>query len=1348
MADTAYRTMLESKRNQSMLITGESGAGKTENTKKVIQYLAHIAGRGGTEGKLEKKLLQANPLLEALGNAKTTKNNNSSRFGKFIKITFDKSGYISGASIVSYLLEKSRVVHQGKDERSFHIFYQMMAGMTNEEKRKYHLTVPEDFGFLNHSGCTSVRYMDDKKEYEHTRNALNILNFNEEDQHILFSVCAAICHLGNLPFEKESKSSDNCVINDKTSLEFAAELLQIDPVRLETSLIKPKIKVGGGKEVVQKHLDVVKASASRDALVKALYGRMFLWVVDKINKTLTVEPRDTFIGLLDIAGFEIFVHNSFEQLCINFTNEKLQQFFNHHMFTLEQEEYKREKIEWTWVDFGVDSQATIDLLEKKPNGIFPLLDEESVFPNATDQTFVNKLDKAHKGRHPKYFKDALGKSNVFIIRHYAGEVEYDTTAWLEKNRDPLETDLEVTINSSRSKLLTSFFSEFALNRSATELAGGRQAAAKKGAQFNTVGGAYKEQLGELMATLEATYPHFIRCILPNRDQVANKIDDDIVLMQLRCNGVLEGIRIQRQGYPNRMVYVNFLKRYYLIAPNVPRRASDTKAASKAIIDYLVAQNVVDQSQVQYGLTKIFFRVGELAKIEEAREKKIAAIIGSIQDASRGYVCRKLYKKTRERAIAGRVIQRNIRAWLDFKNWPWFLLYLKARQIAKRRNVEKEIEDRDAKIKDLQGNLDSLTKAKDQLSGDISSIKNKLETSEQQLREERLKANELEATNAELTGEQKKYKETLVDLQQEIQDLESQLGSANDRSTSLDKDLKDLEDQTEALVKEKNALEQIKLKQEEDIKELQAVLNAERDAVSDLRRVRTKFEEQVEDLSLNLDTELAAKDQLSKNRRQLESEIDAVNIKLDDENFKAEKLSKDFKQLQVDFKTLEDDLAVRGSELAKLNDANKQLSIELSDVKENLDKETKNRTGVEKSKKRLDEEVVALNEDLKNHGRRTTDLEKNLKKVLEELDETKFQLEDARSLIETLQGRSALSGEEVTKLQEELEQIRAKLKQVDAQKTNVENDLADFKDKLDIELRNNSGIARDKRSFEDELAKLKIKLDDEKRKNVTASKNEARLKGKETDLQSKLDAELSKKRETESKCRTLENEITDLELEIQSEKKLRDRMEQGRKDLDQKLIKLQVQFQDLEAFRNQNERASKDLQVEIEQLEHKLNDAKDEVEAQNLEKRKEEDRIDELETKIDSFDSERSSLKKEQHDLFGQIKNLQSDVESAETKAASLLKDNRKLLIEIDDLRAKIEDANRDAQRAEKMKRDSENDLFDVKDAIDNTGELILRTSEALKISGKEIGKLREVNEELADKLIQMAKKMKHQTGAL
>jgi len=449
------------------LVTGESGAGKTENTKRVIQYLARVAGESHkvgqiATGSLDDRLLRANPLLEALGNATTIKNDNSSRFGKFIKITFtQRDGLISGGSIVSYLLEKSRVVGRGSNERSFHIFYQMLSGMDVQKKATYWLTQAEDYKYLNETKLLA-KTVDDVKEYGDSLKAMEVLGFDEDEREIIFAVVATILHLGNLEFSGEDIARiDNAeIITDKV-----ASLLGVDGRMLIDALLHPRIVAGaakGGKqEKIKRDFNPIQAAASRDALVKALYGRLFLWIVDKINQSLRVKPTHKFIGILDIAGFEIFKHNSFEQLCINFTNERLQQFFNLHMFELEQAEYQREGIFWKIENFGMDGRATIDLIGARPKGILVLLDEDNNRGSEDDVAYTRKVNEAHKN-HPKFAHSALAGSLEFTLKHYAGDVAYDTTEWLTKNKDPLENDLEECIRASRKKVLGNLFADFAL----------------------------------------------------------------------------------------------------------------------------------------------------------------------------------------------------------------------------------------------------------------------------------------------------------------------------------------------------------------------------------------------------------------------------------------------------------------------------------------------------------------------------------------------------------------------------------------------------------------------------------------------------------------------------------------------------------------------------------------------------------------------------------------------------------------------------------------------------------------------------------------------------------------------
>lgn len=454
--------LLLDREDQSILCTGESGAGKTENTKKVIQYLASVASskpRTSTStlhtGELEQQLLQANPILEAFGNAKTVKNDNSSRFGKFIRINFDASGFIAGANIETYLLEKSRTIRQAVDERCFHIFYQLLNGASDPQTQEFLLEDVKNYTFLTH-GNVPVPGVDDALEFSNTCQAMSIMGLQPEDLSAIFRVVSAVLLFGNMKFKQE-RNSDQATLPDNTDAQKVSHLLGLNVTEMTKAFLKPRLKVG--RDYVTKAQTKEQVESAVEAIAKACYERMFKWLVHRINRSLdrTKRQGSSFIGILDIAGFEIFELNSFEQLCINYTNEKLQQLFNHTMFVLEQEEYQKEGIEWRFIDFGLDLQPTIDLIEK-PMGILALLDEECWFPKATDKTFVDKLVSAHS-MHPKFVKTDFRASGDFSIIHYAGKVDYAANQWLMKNMDPLNENVVLLLQGSSDSFVVQIWKD-------------------------------------------------------------------------------------------------------------------------------------------------------------------------------------------------------------------------------------------------------------------------------------------------------------------------------------------------------------------------------------------------------------------------------------------------------------------------------------------------------------------------------------------------------------------------------------------------------------------------------------------------------------------------------------------------------------------------------------------------------------------------------------------------------------------------------------------------------------------------------------------------------------------------
>merc|ERR1712136_282758 len=669
IADGAYQNMRLERKHQSMLITGESGAGKTENTKRVLQFYALTAAdpnavksAGDAKGgSLEDQIVQANPPLEAYGNAKTVRNNNSSRFGKFIRIHFGAKGKIAAADIETYLLEKSRVTFQLEIERNYHVFYQFLSPKF-PDYQKLCLTEPEPskYFFIN-QGKLTVDGMDDAFEMGATEEALDILGFVKQEKEDCYKITCAVMWSGNAKFKQKGREEQGeCDGDDEVKK--VASLIGVDVDEYIETLLKPKLKVG--KDYVRKGQNKDQILFSVAATAKSTYARLFDWIVEKVNKTLdTPNPREHFIGVLDIAGFEIFELNTLEQLLINYTNERLQQFFNHHMFVLEQETYKAEGIVWAFIDFGMDLEKTIELIEKKM-GILAILEEECIVPKATDKTLLDKMMGKHLGKHNSFGKPKPAKKGKpeshFQIHHYAGTVGYNVTGWLFKNKDPINEAVIGMMGAAGNPICALVF---------TEKDTGEK---KKGSSMMTISAAHRESLMKLMTNLHSTPPHFVRCIIPNEIKKSGHIDAPLVMHQLNCNGVLEGIRICMLGLPNKVPHADFMSRYSIIAPKTfSDMAGDAKGcASKALVEV-----GLDADEFRCGHTKIMFRAGRLSKLEEIREGALTKIVLKMQCTAR-VVLMKLSKyndlKAQKNLLSS--IQRNIRIYYNIRGWAWYKFY--------------------------------------------------------------------------------------------------------------------------------------------------------------------------------------------------------------------------------------------------------------------------------------------------------------------------------------------------------------------------------------------------------------------------------------------------------------------------------------------------------------------------------------------------------------------------------------------------------------------------------------------------------------------------------------------------
>ncbi|KAH9659158.1 Myosin-11 [Citrus sinensis] len=629
VADVAYRAMVNEGKSNSILVSGESGAGKTETTKMLMRYLAFLGGRTATEGRtVEQQVLESNPVLEAFGNAKTVRNNNSSRFGKFVEIQFDKQGRISGAAIRTYLLERSRVCQISSPERNYHCFY-LLCNAPQEEVERYKLGNPKTFHYLNQSTCFELVGVSDAHDYLATRRAMDIVGISEKDQEAIFRVVAAILHIGNIEFSK-GKEVDSSIPKDdqaKFHLKTAAELLMCDPVALEDALCK-RIMITP-EEVIKRSLDPQSALVSRDGLAKTIYSRLFDWLVDKINSSIGQDPNSkSLIGVLDIYGFESFKSNSFEQFCINFTNEKLQQHFNQHVFKMEQEEYTKEEIDWSYIEF-VDNQDVLDLIEKKPGGIIALLDEACMFPKSTHETFANKLYQTFKS-HKRFVKPKFSRTD-FAIAHYAGEVMYQSDQFLDKNKDYVVPEHQDLLSASNCPFVAGLFPPLPEETS-------------KSSKFSSIGSRFKLQLQQLMDTLNSTEPHYIRCVKPNNLLKPAVFENANIMQQLRCGGVLEAIRISCAGYPTRRPFFEFLNRFGLLAPEFLEGNYDEKVACKKILEKKGLQGF------QIGKTKIFLRAGQMAELDARRAEVLSSAAKTIQRRIRTHIARRRFIALREATI--------------------------------------------------------------------------------------------------------------------------------------------------------------------------------------------------------------------------------------------------------------------------------------------------------------------------------------------------------------------------------------------------------------------------------------------------------------------------------------------------------------------------------------------------------------------------------------------------------------------------------------------------------------------------------------------------------------------------
>uniref|UniRef100_A0A8D2DM55 Unconventional myosin-VIIb n=1 Tax=Sciurus vulgaris TaxID=55149 RepID=A0A8D2DM55_SCIVU len=689
IANSCYFNMKKNKRDQCCVISGESGAGKTETTKLILQFLATVSGQHSW---IEQQVLEANPILEAFGNAKTVHNDNSSRFGKYIDIYFNASGVIEGACIEQFLLEKSRVCRQAAEERNYHIFYCMLMGMSAEEKKLLSLGTPSEYHYLTMGNCTSCEGLNDTKDYAHVRSAMKILQFSDSEKWDISKLLAAILHLGNVEFMAAVfENLDSSDVMETPAFPIMMNLLEVQYQELRDCLIKHTILIRG--EYVTRPLNIAQAADRRDAFVKGIYGHLFLWIVKKINAAIFPPPAHDpknvrrAIGLLDIFGFENFQNNSFEQLCINFANEHLQQFFVQHIFTMEQEEYRSENISWDYIHY-TDNRPTLDLLALKPMSVISLLDEESRLPQGTDITMLQKLNSVHANNKaflkPKNIHDAR-----FGIAHFAGEVYYQAEGFLEKNRDVLSADILTLVHSSKNKFLREIFN---LEPAETKLGRGTIRQAKARNQFfkgtdsikrpSTLAAQFKQSLDQLMKILTNCQPYFIRCIKPNEYKKPLLFDRELCIQQLRYSGMMETVHIRKSGFPIRYTFEEFSQRFRVLLPSAERRPLQDKfhQMTLRITDVCLGTD----KEWKVGKTKIFLKDHQDTILEIQRSQALDEAAIRIQRILRGYKYRKEFLRQRRAAVT---LQAEWRGYCSRRNFKLILVGFERLQAIARSHLQ-------------------------------------------------------------------------------------------------------------------------------------------------------------------------------------------------------------------------------------------------------------------------------------------------------------------------------------------------------------------------------------------------------------------------------------------------------------------------------------------------------------------------------------------------------------------------------------------------------------------------------------------------------------------------------------
>ncbi|KAG7472422.1 hypothetical protein MATL_G00108540 [Megalops atlanticus] len=1335
IADNAYNDMLRNRENQSMLITGESGAGKTVNTKRVIQYFAIVAALGEAVSKkggtLEDQIIEANPAMEAFGNAKTLRNDNSSRFGKFIRIHFGHTGKLASADIDIYLLEKSRVIFQQPGERSYHIYYQIMSQKKPELLDMLLVSSnPYDYHYCS-QGVTTVDNVDDGQELLATDHAMDTLGFSAEEKYGCYKIVGAIMHFGNMKFKLRQRE-EQAEADGTESADKASYLMGISSADLIKGLLHPRVKVGN--EYITRGQTVEQVTYAVGALAKATYDRMFKWLVGRINKTLyTVLPRQFFIGVLDIAGFEIFEFNNFEQLCINFTNEKLQQFFNHHMFILEQDEYKREGIEWTFIDFGLDLQACIDLIEK-PMGIMSIMEEECMFPKATDNSFKAKLYDNHLGKSANFQKPRPDKKRKFEAHfelvHYAGVVPYNISGWLDKNKDPLNETVVGCFQKSANKLLASLYENYVSADAAVDPKSGSKEKRKKGASFQTVSQLHKENLNKLMTNLRSTQPHFVRCIIPNETKTPGAIDPFLVLHQLRCNGVLEGIRICRKGFPNRILYAEFKQRYRILNPQaIPDdKFVDSRKASEKLLGSLD----IDHNQYKFGHTKVFFKAGLLGHLEDLRDERLAKILTMLQAICRGKIMRMERQRLMEKKEAIRVIQWNIRAFNAVKHWPWMKLFFKIKPLLRSAATEKELanlreeflklkealEKSEAKRKELEEKQVTLIQEKNDLSLQLQAeqdnladaedrcdllIKTKIQL-EAKLKEMTERLEDEEEVNASILAKKRKLEDECAELKKDIDDLEITLAKVEKEKHATENKVKNLIEEMAALdesilklTKEKKALQEAHQQTLDD-------LQAEEDKVNMLTKAKAKLEQQVDDLEGSLEQEKKLRMDLERAKRKLEGDLklsqeSVMDLENDKQQLEEKLKKKDFEMSQVNSK-IEDEQALA----IQLHKKIKELQARIEELEEELEAERASRAKAEKQRCDVTRELEELSERLEEAGGATSaQIEMNKKR---EADFLKLRRDLEEAMLHHEATAAALRkkhADSVAELGEQIDSLQRVKQKLEKEKSEAKMEADDLASNLEHLSKSKAAAEKMCRTYEDQLSEKKSQVDELQRQLMDVTSQRARAQTENAELSKRLEEREALVSQLQRTKNSMSQNAEDLKKQLEEENKAKNALAHALQSSRHDCDLLREQYEEEQEAKSELQRALSKANAEVAQWRVKYEtDAIQRTEELEEAKKKLVARLQDAEEAVEAVNAKCSSLEKTKHRLQTEIEDLVVDLERSNAAAAALDKKQRNFDKVLSEWKQKYEETQVELESSQKESRSLSTELFKLRNAYEES----------------------------------------------